>query len=237
MSVKITVLYDNRSDNPALQEGWGFSALVEFQGSKILFDTGGDPDAFFANASRLQLSFSEVTHLLFSHRHWDHVAGIKELAAQLKTNTPLYVPKTFPWILLRKAHKLSRAKIVRSHEEIAPNIYALVLRGGFWLYELALVIKTPNGLGVVTGCGHPGIVQILEKAQGLFGEKVDFVLGGFHLLFTPAARCAEIVKQLQNMNVHQVAPCHCSGDHVIRQFQAAYGAHFFKVGTGSVLVF
>ena len=78
MTVKITVIYDNRCDKSHLKEGWGFSALIEYEGSKILFDTGGDSPAFLFNAHALQLPFDQITHLAFSHKHWDHIAGFKD---------------------------------------------------------------------------------------------------------------------------------------------------------------
>ena len=236
MSVKITILYDNRCDNPCLQEGWGFSALIEYEGCKILFDTGGDTAAFSSNTAKIPVPFSEVTHLLFSHRHWDHIAGFKEVIANLKPTTALYVPKTFPRNLIKKgASRLKRTKVVSSFESIEPNIYSLVLRGGFWLYEQTLVLKTPQGLGIITGCAHPGIIQILKAAEEHLKTDISFVVGGFHLLYAPAECCRAVVKQFQALNVQKVAPCHCSGDHLMRQFQEAYGSNFFKIGTGTVL--
>lgn len=239
MSVKITILYDNRCDNTHLQEGWGFSALIEYNECKILFDTGGDVSAFSSNIEKLQLSYNEVTHLLFSHRHWDHIAGFKKIIKELNKDTALYVPKRFPWLLLQKASssRLKKIKVVRSFEEIAPNIYSLVLKGGFLLYEQVLVLRTPKGLGIITGCAHPGIVQILKAAQDHLQSNIYFVLGGFHQLFTPAKQSADIVKQFQVMNVQKVAPCHCSGDHLIRQFQDAFRSNFSKIGTGTILSF
>lgn len=238
MSVKITILYDNRCANPHLQEGWGFSALIEYQDCKILFDTGGDMPAFSSNIEKLQLGFDDLTHLLFSHRHWDHITGFKEIIKKLNANATLYVPKKFPWLLLKNAKShLKKIKVVRSFEEIAPNIYSLVLRGGFWLYEQILILKTPQGLGIITGCAHPGITQIILAAQKLLQTNIYFVLGGFHHLYTPANQSAEIVKQFQKLNVQKVAPCHCSGDHLIRQFQEAFGSNFSKIGTGTILSF
>ena len=99
MSIKITVLYDNRSDNCHLQEGWGFSTLVEYEDNKILFDTGGDHQAFSSNADKLQVPYNEITHLLFSHRHWDHIAGFKEIIEKMNSKALLCVPRTFPWLL------------------------------------------------------------------------------------------------------------------------------------------
>jgi 7,8-dihydropterin-6-yl-methyl-4-(beta-D-ribofuranosyl)aminobenzene 5'-phosphate synthase len=139
--------------------------------------------------------------------------------------------------LLRKGSSRLRTKVVRSFEAIAPNIYSLVLRGGFWLYEQALVLKTAEGLGIITGCAHPGIIQIVKTAQQHLQAEISFVLGGFHQFSEPEERSADIVKQFQALNVQKAAPCHCSGDPLIRQFQEAYGSHFFKVGTGTVLTF
>jgi 7,8-dihydropterin-6-yl-methyl-4-(beta-D-ribofuranosyl)aminobenzene 5'-phosphate synthase len=238
MTAHITILYDNRSERCDLQEGWGFSAFVEYEGAKILFDTGGDASAFSANAHKMQIPLHEVSHLLFSHRHWDHLAGFKDIVSKMSKKTELYLPKTFPW-RLRKfgAFHLSQTKVVKSFHTIAPNIYSLVLRGGFCLYEQALVLKTPAGIGIITGCAHPGIVQILKAAKKELQTDISFVIGGFHLLFDPAARTADVVKKFQALGVQKVAPCHCSGDHTIRQFQLAYGPNFFKVGTGTHLTF
>jgi len=189
MSVRITILYDNRCRSSHLQEGWGFSALVEYEGATILFDTGGDAKAVSSNANKISVPFSVITHLLFSHRHWDHIAGFKEIVKKVSPAAALYVPKTFPWFLIRAGSShLKKTKVVRSFEAIAPNIYSLVLKGGFWLYEQVLVLKTPEGLGIITGCAHPGIVQILKAAQQQLQTNISFVLGGFHQLFTPADR-------------------------------------------------
>ena len=238
MSVNITILYDNRCERCDLQEGWGFSSYIEFEGAKILFDTGGDLAAFEKNAQKMNLDYDEISHLLFSHRHWDHVTGFTEIIKKVQPETHLFVPKTFPWRLKRKAAScLKHTHVVRSFEHIGPNIYSLVLPCGFWLYEQALILKTEKGLGIITGCAHPGIVQILKKAQEHFQDDIAFVLGGFHLFSAKAEQSAQVVKEFQKLRVQKVAPCHCSGDHMIRQFQEAYGSNFFKVGTGSVLAF
>lgn len=238
MAVKVTILYDNRCGNHTLQEGWGFSAFVEYENAKILFDTGGDPKAVFSNADKLSIPFDEISHLLFSHRHWDHVAGFNDVIERVNPATKLYVPRTFSWSLLKKgSSRLNKTKVVHAFEAIAPNIYSMVLRGGFWLYEQTLVLKTPDGLGIITRCAHPGIIQILKAAQKYLQEEISFVLGGFHQLFTPAEQTNSIVKQFQMMNVQKVAPCHCSGDHLIRQFQETYDSNFFKVGTGTIINF
>jgi aconitase A len=47
--------------------------------------------------------------------------------------------------------------------------------------EQALVIETPAGLVVITGCAHPGIVQVAAAARVQRGQDIDLLMGGFHL--------------------------------------------------------
>lgn len=234
MSAKITVIYDNRCENSALQEGWGFSLLIDFEGRKILFDTGGYPEAFFANIEKLGIRLEDVTHVLFSHRHWDHMAGYDAVLGKLRENTQIFLPKFFR-LTPFPSHPRLKFKTVKSFAEVDSNIYSVVLKGGFLLYEQSLVLKTPEGAAIITGCAHPGIVNIIKATQKQLPGKIHFVMGGFHLLFTPGPVSAGIVKDFQDIGVQKVAPCHCSGDHTIRQFREAYTDRFFKIGTGSVI--
>lgn len=229
----VTVIYDNRCANPDLQEGWGFSVLVDFEGKKILFDTGGYPKAFFSNVDKLGIRLDQVTHVLFSHRHWDHMAGYDEVLSKLHRGTQVILPKYFWRLPFKHSHLVF--KKVQAFMEVDRNIFSVALKGGMMLYEQSLVLKTSQGTAIITGCAHPGIVNIIRATQEKLPGKVAFVMGGFHLLFTPAHVSAGIVEDFQRMGVQKVAPCHCSGDHTMRQFQEAYRDQFFKVGTGSVI--
>lgn len=238
MSVKISIVYDNRCDDCRLKEGWGFSALIEYAGQKILFDSGGEEKAFFSNAKQLNVSYQELNYLLFSHKHADHISGFKELIQKLPLNTTLCVPKTFPRKLIKEARAwLGNVKVIRSFQMIAPHVYSLALRGGFWLYEQALILKTPQGLGIVTGCAHPGVVSLIQCAQKHLQEEIAFVLGGFHMFSAPVKKRAQFVEQLKKLKIQKIAPCHCSGDDLIQELQEAYGDCFCKVGTGTILNF
>jgi 7,8-dihydropterin-6-yl-methyl-4-(beta-D-ribofuranosyl)aminobenzene 5'-phosphate synthase len=50
---KITILYDAFGNDASMKKDWGFSALVEVAGKRILFDTGNDHDIFASNVIRL----------------------------------------------------------------------------------------------------------------------------------------------------------------------------------------
>jgi len=89
---KITVLYDAFGKVPGLQKDWGYSALVEFGGKRILFDTGDNPDILEANAKTLRVDLSNLDFVVMSHRHGDHMGGMEYL---LKVNPKvrIYAPK------------------------------------------------------------------------------------------------------------------------------------------------
>lgn len=67
---------------------WGYSALVEVDGKKILFDTGKNPETVLRNAQDLGINLSDVEHVFLSHNHGDHTGGILTLRKELKKNNP-----------------------------------------------------------------------------------------------------------------------------------------------------
>ncbi len=67
---------------------WGFSALVEAGGRRILFDTGARPDTVLQNARELKLDLSAVTDVILSHHHGDHVGGLLTLRRELMRKNP-----------------------------------------------------------------------------------------------------------------------------------------------------
>jgi 7,8-dihydropterin-6-yl-methyl-4-(beta-D-ribofuranosyl)aminobenzene 5'-phosphate synthase len=88
---RVTILYDAFSDNRQLTRDWGFSALVEHDGKRILFDTGNNPEIFEHNVKALGVDLTKLDFVIVSHRHSDHASGLKYL---LKVNpgVTVYVP-------------------------------------------------------------------------------------------------------------------------------------------------
>jgi 7,8-dihydropterin-6-yl-methyl-4-(beta-D-ribofuranosyl)aminobenzene 5'-phosphate synthase len=89
---QITVLYDAFGKDPAMQKDWGYAALVEYGGKRILFDTGNSPDVLTRNAKARNVDLSKLDFVVMSHRHGDHMGG---LAHVLKVNpkVKIYAPK------------------------------------------------------------------------------------------------------------------------------------------------
>jgi 7,8-dihydropterin-6-yl-methyl-4-(beta-D-ribofuranosyl)aminobenzene 5'-phosphate synthase len=89
---RVTILYDAFGKDSDVRKDWGFSALVEIGGKRILFDTGNNAEIFVANAKAKGVDFSTLDFVVQSHRHADHLAGLSEV---LKVNpkVKIYGPK------------------------------------------------------------------------------------------------------------------------------------------------
>jgi 7,8-dihydropterin-6-yl-methyl-4-(beta-D-ribofuranosyl)aminobenzene 5'-phosphate synthase len=88
----VTILYDAFGENHRLTPDWGFSALVEYAGKRILFDTGNNAEIFEHNVKALGVDLKRLDFAVISHRHGDHIAGLNYL---LKVNPKvrIYAPR------------------------------------------------------------------------------------------------------------------------------------------------
>jgi 7,8-dihydropterin-6-yl-methyl-4-(beta-D-ribofuranosyl)aminobenzene 5'-phosphate synthase len=72
----VTILYDPFGKPSALTKGWGYSALIEYGGKRILFDTGNNPDIFKRNVEALKIDLKKLDFVVLSYRHGDHTSGL-----------------------------------------------------------------------------------------------------------------------------------------------------------------
>ena len=80
---RVTILYDSFGKNPALTMDWGFAALVDYGGKRILFDTGNNAQIFEHNVKAAGVDLQTLDLVVMSHRHGDHMGGLTYL---LKVN-------------------------------------------------------------------------------------------------------------------------------------------------------
>lgn len=232
--VTFTVVYDNNPYNPALQTAWGFACWVETPEGVVLFDTGGNGHTLMSNLAQLGLDPHRVDAVVLSHIHGDHTGG---LAALLDTGvTPIiYVPAAFPAAFKAEVHTRTDLVEVTDPVEILPGIYTTGQVGSD-IVEQALVVETEEGLVVVTGCAHPGIVEMVRRARQVAAGEIVLVLGGFHLKDTAQPQIEAIIAELHTLGVQQVAPCHCTGDAARQMFADVFGAQHTPAGVGQVFV-
>jgi 7,8-dihydropterin-6-yl-methyl-4-(beta-D-ribofuranosyl)aminobenzene 5'-phosphate synthase len=89
---EITILYDAFGKTSAMQKDWGFAALIEYGGKRILFDTGDNPEILAQNAKAKGIDLSKLDFVVMSHRHGDHMAGIPYLLS-VNPKVKIYAPK------------------------------------------------------------------------------------------------------------------------------------------------
>jgi 7,8-dihydropterin-6-yl-methyl-4-(beta-D-ribofuranosyl)aminobenzene 5'-phosphate synthase len=89
---RITVLYDAFGKSPTLQKDWGYAALIEYGGKRILFDTGDNPEILAHNAKIMNIDLSKLDFVVMSHRHSDHMGGFTYLMS-VNPKVKIYAPK------------------------------------------------------------------------------------------------------------------------------------------------
>ncbi len=89
---RVTILYDAFGNSPELKKDWGFSALVEYRGKRVLFDTGNNAEIFAANVKALGVDIGKLDFVVISHRHSDHATGLKYLLT-VNPTVEIYTPR------------------------------------------------------------------------------------------------------------------------------------------------
>lgn len=84
--LKITILSTMLSDDGVGE--WGFAALVEADGHRILEDTGARPETVLTNVRELNLDLSDVREVVLTHNHSDHVGGLLTLRREFMKQNP-----------------------------------------------------------------------------------------------------------------------------------------------------
>lgn len=92
---RVTILYDAFGKSAPTTKAWGFSALVEYGGKRILFDTGGNAEIFEHNVKTLGVDLTKLDFVVLSHRHGDHISGVNYLL-RVNPTVKIYTPAD-PW--------------------------------------------------------------------------------------------------------------------------------------------
>ncbi len=231
--LRITILYDNVPYDERLSAEWGFSALIEIGEHVVLFDTGGLGETLMGNIAAFDVDVGAIDVIVLSHEHGDHVGGLERLLDSGIAPT-VYAPASFPGWLKNDIRGRTELIEVTDAVEIFPGVISTGEMGAHPI-EQSLILETASGTVVITGCAHPGIVGIAERAVSLVPDEVLLVIGGLHLLNHTRAEVRGIAGELQDLGVRHVCPTHCTGDDAIRVFEEEYGTGFVPGGVGRVL--
>jgi 7,8-dihydropterin-6-yl-methyl-4-(beta-D-ribofuranosyl)aminobenzene 5'-phosphate synthase len=89
---EITILYDAFGQNSAMHKDWGYAALIEHGGKRILFDTGNNPDILAENAKVKGVDLTKLDYVVMSHRHGDRMGGLSYVL-RVNPKVVIYAPK------------------------------------------------------------------------------------------------------------------------------------------------
>lgn len=212
--MKVTVVYDNETRQPGLEAAWGFACLVEVDGRRLLFDTGGRGEILLKNLAALNLDPASIPEIFISHSHWDHLGGLAELL-RLNREARVYLPRSCP-----RPAEAREVISVQGALEISENF---ISTGELPGAEQSLVVKTENGLVLICGCSHPGVGTILTAASR-FG-RVAALVGGLH-----GFQEYELLADLA-----LICPCHCTQHQA--EIRARYPKTAISGGVGRVIDF
>lgn len=229
--VVVTIVYDNNPYDARLATAWGFSCLIKLSQEVILFDTGGDGSILLSNMAKLGINPQSIDAVVLSHIHGDHVGGLAKFLEQ-NNQVTAYMPASFP-NQMKQEVKLKGAKVEEVHKakELFEGVFTTgELNGG--IKEQSLLVRTSKGLMIITGCAHPGVVNIVERAEEIARDKVYLLMGGFHLLRTSPSQINYIAQSLHQLGVEKVAPCHCSGEEARRLFKDYFSENYIESGVG-----
>jgi len=231
---------ENRS-NSEIKTTHGLSLYIETAGHKILFDVGPD-NTLFENSETLGINLLDIDTVILSHGHMDH-GGALESFLKLNRNAKVYaqrnafnrhyakrflfkrdigIPKSLEhhprMVLLDGDHLINDELILFT----TPGIYKYRSTANNMLYsgsgkddfshEQNLIIRSDSTV-LIIGCGHAGIVNVLERAME-YNPKV--CVGGYHLWNPSSTKTVpdklldDISRELTKLDI-KFYTCHCTG--------------------------
>jgi 7,8-dihydropterin-6-yl-methyl-4-(beta-D-ribofuranosyl)aminobenzene 5'-phosphate synthase len=233
-TMTVTIVYDNIVGDERLKNEWGFACVISGLEKTVLFDVGGDGAVLLDNLKTLGIDPAAIDVVVLSHQHGDHTAG---LAAFLAANNEVdvYMPPSFPQ-QLKDTVTNAGARLVETSpgQEICPGLYSTGEMGTM-IKEQGVYIIDEDGLVVVTGCAHPGIVEMAAKAKELGGADPRLLIGGFHLVNHSDEAIRGIIESFRATGVREIVPTHCTGDKARELFLEAFGESYQGGGAGAVI--
>ncbi len=131
--------------------------------------------------------------------------------------------------------------ISRRHLIEVPTEDFLVPQGDGFSSDLfpddqALIVEDEQGLVVILGCCHAGLINTLDYARELTGrDRIQAVIGGTHLLGASSERISWTIEALSKMDIPQLALSHCIGFVASAQLYHAFGSRVRPLNVGDIL--
>jgi len=243
MDARITIIFDNDAVLPGLRYGWGFAAVVDAGGKRILFDTGPDPKALTHNLAALGIDPASVDAVFISHDHWDHIGGLPGILPRVP-GVPVHVPASASRMLTRRIERLGGVPILHGPaleagegvplREIAPGALST---GEMEATppEHSMIIETASGPAVLTGCCHQGVVNLVSRVTERYRRPVRCAAGGFHLFRSRPDEVGAVAMRLRELGVGGLVPTHCTGGRAAAILAGRFKERCSRGGAGATV--
>jgi len=252
----ISVLTDNHPGSHTPAEH-GLSYFIEYDGKRILFDTG-QSDMFLKNAEAMKINMKNIDMVILSHGHFDHGNGLGYMSGSSMICHPgcfvkRYRKSDHTYIGLKNSKKelsvlfnlITSSEPYKISEKIIymgeiPRLTGFESQTTSFVFEdgspdyvkddSGIVMLLQEGLFVVTGCGHAGIVNTLEHAKKITGISTLYgIMGGFHLKENNR-QTKETILYIKENNLKHVLPSHCTDLPALSAFYEVFGIKQVKSG-------
>jgi len=234
--MKIKLIAEGSTKWERFIKRWGIAFLI---GEDVLFDTFGDARVFLQNVKKFKVDLSKVRHVVISHDHWDHIAGLGPILQKHK-NLTVYIGANFSPSFKEKIRASAMNVVeVKKSIMITDGVFSTgQILGKFMgddIYEQSIVIKSGEALSLITGCAHPNIVEIVTEVKNKFGKVPHVVIGGLHLKEKSIGRVQGIIEVLKDAGVSQIAPLHCSGKNAKEQAREQFREQYLNIREGDTI--
>ncbi|MHC4435192.1 MAG: MBL fold metallo-hydrolase [Planctomycetota bacterium] len=232
--IGISILYDNFTFTQGPKADWGFSCLVTGTEKTVLFDTGAKGELLLENIEKLNVDPQDIEVVVISHDHGDHTGGLLAFLGK-NSDVTVYLPPSCKKPFIGKVRDTGARVIVKNDPVAICKGIHLTGAMGKQIVEQSMIVETAEGAIVITGCAHPGIVEIVRKSKDILRKDIHMVFGGFHLPQKSQTELREIITEFRKLGVRKAGPTHCTGNRAIQAFRQAYGSDFAQMGVGRAL--
>ena len=206
----------------------------------MLFDTFGDPGVLLNNMRKFSVDLAKIRHIVLSHDDWDHISGLWYLLPNRKDITVYICPGFQQEIKDRIASFGVRVVEVEPFTVIKEDMFSSgqieASCADRVIFEQVLVIKFLKSLAIITGCAHPGIINIIDLVKGHFlKEQVYSILGGLHLKDNSHEANLDIIEKLRETGIRKIVPMHCTGKYATKMIRERFGYGFVGAREGDTI--
>ena len=198
-------------------------------------DTSDSFEVLFGNAQKLGVNLSSVDAIFISHWHIDHYGSLHHILPLSGQAIHVYVPSENR-SAMRAIKDVQGIPVVCSRP--AELFEGALSTGEIWsgISEHSLIMKLKGkGLVILTGCSHPGVINIIKHAQEISGiDKIHAVIGGLHI--SGIEEGIKVAESLRKLGVKLVSPCHCTGAKAKIGIVKILEKEFVRNGVGKVIV-